>query len=142
LEPSGAQRSQIDGFAIAAACVLAATLLIALTRVAGPPCLSRVLFHVSCPGCGLTRSLVALWHGDLLTSFRYHPLGPPLFACCIAIIAGWLLSASFPAMRPRLDRAVTALLGTPVMRCVLVLLLGVWAVRVVLAASGNGFFLW
>jgi hypothetical protein len=44
--------------------------------VALPPvCSSRLLFGVECPGCGLTRSFVALAAGDLSASWRYHRVG-------------------------------------------------------------------
>jgi hypothetical protein len=38
-------------------------------------CGSRALFGVECPGCGLTRSFIALAHGDLAGSFAYHRVG-------------------------------------------------------------------
>jgi hypothetical protein len=38
-------------------------------------CGSRLLFGVECPGCGLTRSFVALAAGDFRESFHYHRLG-------------------------------------------------------------------
>src|SRR5204863_3895983 len=40
-----------------------------------PLCPSRALFGVECPGCGLTRSFVALAAGDLRESWRFHRLG-------------------------------------------------------------------
>ena len=49
----------------------------------------------ACPGCGLTRSWVALMHGNLADSIREHPLGPitvvvalQLFAYHVARIRG------------------------------------------------------
>ena len=38
-------------------------------------CSSRILFGATCPGCGLTRSIIALAVGDLATSLRYHRVG-------------------------------------------------------------------
>jgi hypothetical protein len=46
-----------------------------------PMCGSRALFGVECPGCGLTRSFVALASGDLAESIRLHRVG-------------WLLAAA------------------------------------------------
>ncbi len=40
-----------------------------------PLCGSRVLFGINCPGCGLTRSFVALAAGDFAESFRLHRIG-------------------------------------------------------------------
>ena len=56
----------------------------------GGMCLSRELFGITCPFCGMARSFVALAHGDLGAAFGFHPAGPLLFvamvACVIAII--------------------------------------------------------
>jgi Protein of unknown function (DUF2752) len=45
----------------------------------GTICLLRLSSGIDCPGCGLTRSFVALSHGAVLESFHYHWLGPPLY---------------------------------------------------------------
>jgi len=39
-----------------------------------PPCPSHALFGVYCPGCGSTRMLVRLAHGDLAGAFAKNPL--------------------------------------------------------------------
>lgn len=46
----------------------------------GVVCPFRRVFGLDCPFCGLTRSFVALAHGDLDAAFRFHPAGPVLFA--------------------------------------------------------------
>src|SRR5689334_15599836 len=38
-------------------------------------CGSRALFGVDCPGCGLTRSTIALAAGDLSQSLQFHRIG-------------------------------------------------------------------
>jgi hypothetical protein len=42
------------------------------------PCVFAHVFHIPCPGCGSTRAVVALLHGDLHGVFEYNPLGPVL----------------------------------------------------------------
>ena len=37
-----------------------------------PACLFRRLTGLYCPGCGNTRSVLALLHGDIFTSLRYN----------------------------------------------------------------------
>lgn len=44
-----------------------------------PMCGSRALLGIECPGCGLTRSFVALAAGDVAESFRFHRLGWLMF---------------------------------------------------------------
>ena len=38
-------------------------------------CMFKRVFSLPCPGCGLTRSVSSILHGDLLKSWGYHPLG-------------------------------------------------------------------
>lgn len=42
-------------------------------------CWSRILLHRDCPGCGLTRSFVALAGGRLGRAVACNPTGPVLF---------------------------------------------------------------
>ncbi|WP_428305530.1 DUF2752 domain-containing protein [Lacipirellula sp.] len=44
-----------------------------------PMCGSRALLGIECPGCGLTRSFVALASGEVAESFRFHRLGWLMF---------------------------------------------------------------
>ena len=43
-------------------------------------CMSRRMFDVSCPGCGLTRSFIALARGDVAAAWAYNPAGLLWFA--------------------------------------------------------------
>lgn len=50
------------------------------------PCVAYTFFGFYCPGCGGTRAVSALFHGQLLDSFICHPLVP-----YTAIVCGWFL---------------------------------------------------
>lgn len=43
------------------------------------PCLFKKIFKISCPGCGLTRSIFSLFRLDIKTSIYYNILGIPIF---------------------------------------------------------------
>ena len=50
-------------------------------------CPFKLLTGFPCPGCGITKSLIFLYEGDLAKSFYYHLFGPFTFLfCCIAIV--------------------------------------------------------
>ena len=68
-----------------------------------PACWMRQVAHLSCPTCGLTRSLVLLANDDLLGSLAIHPLGPALVA---QLAVGWALWGMWLAggLRHRPDR--------------------------------------
>jgi hypothetical protein len=38
-------------------------------------CATKVLFHLDCAGCGITRSLVSIGHGDWRAGQAFHPAG-------------------------------------------------------------------
>lgn len=60
---------------------------------AGSFCWSRILLDRDCPGCGLSRSFIAMALGDLSRAFQLNPIGPLLFAILILIfvtrVAKW-----------------------------------------------------
>lgn len=61
-------------------------------------CWSVALFGRSCPGCGLTRSFVALAGGDLSGALEINPLGPVLFFALVSLLvirAGKILRPEF-----------------------------------------------
>ncbi|VAX36713.1 hypothetical protein MNBD_PLANCTO02-50 [hydrothermal vent metagenome] len=47
-------------------------------------CFSRRVFHIDCPGCGLTRSVIYLMHGEFAASYAIHRLGWLMFLIIIA----------------------------------------------------------
>lgn len=50
------------------------------------PCIFYSAFGLYCPGCGGTRAVSALLHGQILTSFVCHPL-----VLYTAVLGGWFL---------------------------------------------------
>ncbi len=61
-----------------------------------PSCVSRSLLGLNCPGCGLTRSIIHLAEGDLLSSWRCHRLGMLMAAVLIFQIPYRLLALRRP----------------------------------------------
>jgi hypothetical protein len=50
-------------------------------------CPLKMLTGFPCPGCGITKSLVYFYEGDLQKSLYYHIFGPLVIAFCVATIA-------------------------------------------------------
>lgn len=49
-------------------------------------CPLKMLTGFPCPGCGITKSLVYFYEGDLQKSLYYHILGPFVILFCVATI--------------------------------------------------------
>lgn len=49
-------------------------------------CPFKLLTGLPCPGCGITKSLVYLYQGDLVRSLYYHIFGLPTFIFCVAML--------------------------------------------------------
>jgi hypothetical protein len=91
-------------------------------------CLSRRLFHLPCPACGMTRAFALLAKGRWRDAFSLHPLAPVL---ALEGLLGWLAwGFALAARRPfRLPIQVDALfLGHAAV------LVGLWLGR---AATGT-----
>ncbi len=108
----------------------------------GPVCPIWFVYHIHCPGCGLTRSLVELWRGHPWLSFRYHPAGLPLFLLCVLVAAGaildWRLPRARPFVRDVFDRVLSPRFLSPVAGLLAIL----WLARLVLDFKHIPLFLW
>ncbi|MEG2700204.1 MAG: DUF2752 domain-containing protein [Hungatella sp.] len=58
----------------------------------GIPCLFQLITGLYCPGCGGTRAVRYLLHGQLQKSIQYHPL--VLYMALVALLEGgsWALA--------------------------------------------------
>jgi hypothetical protein len=99
--------------------ILAASLALALLARNGVDplanlelCWSRILLARDCPGCGLTRSFVAIAGGNLGRSLACNPTGPLLFAgtLLLTILHGLRLSGAGLRHLGRIDAAVLAVM--------------------------------
>jgi hypothetical protein len=80
-------------------------------------CIWQNLFHFSCPGCGLCRSIVCLGHGEFSRALSFHPLGPLFFLVILAV------GLSQNPIR------LTGKLGLWTAIAAFVLFIGVWVLR-------------
>lgn len=87
-------------------------------------CLSRSLWGVSCPGCGLTRSFVRLAHGDFSGSVAVNRVGWLLALATViqipyrSVMLRWLSTRGLPEPVPELANVlfgwtlIVALIGS------------------------------
>jgi hypothetical protein len=92
-----------------------------------PLCMSRQLFGIPCPGCGLTRSFIYLAHGNWAASWRSHHVGWLLAAAVLAQVPYRL----HELYRPR-PRKWLPILSRWFAVALIVLLLGNWLVQTIL----------
>jgi hypothetical protein len=84
-EPLPALRRRIERAAAVAGVWIASALPAAL---GAQRCVIATLWHVPCPGCGITRALRLLADGQVGASLRMHPLAVPV------LLGGTLLMVS------------------------------------------------
>jgi hypothetical protein len=79
------------------ASLLAAPLLSPHAVDSGPVlCPFRRLTGLPCPGCGMTRSFVALGHGDVGSAFAFNRLGPLLMTVFVIAVVWKVVSLLSP----------------------------------------------
>jgi hypothetical protein len=84
-------KERVLTWVITGAATLQAGLVMA--HLPGWPCVVRLCLGIPCPGCGLSRAIAALLHGDWQGSLIYHAFAP-FFILALALIA---LAAFLPA---------------------------------------------
>ena len=82
------------GVAALSACVCAAVVWADPTTPGGPipPCPTRALFGLWCPGCGSSRMLYSLLHLDVPSALRYNAVG--VLAVLVSVLVGVAVGAA------------------------------------------------
>lgn len=69
------------------------TVLVMIVKINGigilhkmPPCAFNKVTGLYCPGCGGTRATIALFRGQIIRSFRFHP-----FVLYGFVVGGWFM---------------------------------------------------
>lgn len=96
-------------------------------------CPTRLLFHVPCPSCGLTRAARCVLHADLAGATRMHPLWWAVFPF-LAVLAG--LEATTYVRTGTMGRWGAHPVARRVGGALLVALIVVWVVRGLGALGG------
>ena len=67
-----------------------------------PPCLFHALTGLHCPGCGTTRALHQLMHGDVAAAFKLNPLTmlllPFMAYACLSYVIGGIRGRGLPRL--------------------------------------------
>jgi hypothetical protein len=103
-------------------------------------CPFKMMTGLPCPGCGMTRSVVTLLHGDIGASLYYHPLGIAIVALGVALAVAdawyWGRGAPSPLGRTPPTWLLDRLMLTPAPWVAIGALTVVWFVRLPLYVAG------
>jgi hypothetical protein len=94
-----------------------------------PTCSSKILFGISCPACGLTRSFTALAHGNFVAAVGFNLMGPVIFALCLSQVP-YRLAKNSPIGANRIF-ALIAKHGNKIACVVLFGLAAAWVYKIV-----------
>jgi hypothetical protein len=91
-------------------------------------CISRTVLNVECPGCGLTRSFIALARGDWSLAWQFHRTGW-LLAAAVLIQFPYRLSRIGHLKRSGLPESESHTLNSLFSWTLIVALVGNWLLR-------------
>ncbi len=80
--------------------------LVALFYTFGLSCIFQSIFGISCPGCGMTRALLAALHLDFKAAFSLHPM---FWSVPLLYLYFWLDDGIFPGKM--WDRILLCVIG-------------------------------
>ena len=114
------------------AVVFAASFFLPFNGLGISTCAFRNTFSIPCPGCGLTRSFVAISHGEFAAAMRWHPLGILIYCGMFVYMVKWAIEA---LLKRRLLSQLEGSSSVPALWTLIFSLTGVWLLRLITGVS-------
>jgi len=89
-----------------------------------------------CPGCGLTRGLTALCHGEVGHSMQWHPFSPVFALGGMIMLVSWMLPAPSRERLTGLVQAIEECTGVTLWLLMALMVFGGWRM------ANSEMFLW
>lgn len=74
-------------------------------------CTMKIVTGIGCPGCGMTRSVLASAHGRFREAIRWHALGPLVLASMIGLLVATILGFRVSLSHPWTLRVLIGFVG-------------------------------
>ncbi len=99
-------------------------------------CPMAEILGTPCPGCGMTRAMTLLWHGDVMGSLRMHPLAVPSAFASLFVMAATVAITAADGTPLRLFQRRIGRVALATFVAIQVALVGVWLARMLGALGG------
>ncbi len=74
-------------------------------------CTMKIVTGIGCPGCGMTRSVIASTHGRFREAIQWHALGPLVLTSMVGLLIATILGFRVPWSHPWTLRVLIGFVG-------------------------------